>query len=74
MKAGNAGRSIRHRPVEVHTSDAQLIRAARNDPDAFAELYRRHLRTIHAYLCARTPERAAGELTAETFAQAALSH
>lgn len=58
----------------MHTSDAQLIRAARNDPDAFAELYRRHLRTIHAYLCARTPERAAGELTAETFAQAALSH
>lgn len=55
------------------TSDAQLIHAARNDPDAFAELYRRHLGAIHAFLHARTPERAAGELTAETFAQAALS-
>jgi RNA polymerase sigma factor (sigma-70 family) len=54
-------------------SDAQLIREARDDPDAFAELYRRHVRGIHAWLHARTPARIAVELTAETFAQAALS-
>ena len=54
-------------------SDAQLIREARNDPDAFAELYRRHVRGIHVWFHSRTPARVAVELTAETFAQAALS-
>ncbi len=54
-------------------TDAQLIRAARSDPGAFAELYRRHVRSIHAYLRAHSPPHAASELTAETFAQAALS-
>ena len=58
------------RPV---TTDAQLIRAARDDPDAFAELYRRHAQIVHAFLRGRLPEHVAGELTAETFAQAALS-
>ena len=55
------------------TTDAQLIKAARDDPDAFAALYRRHARIIHAFLRGRLPEQVAGELTAETFAQAALS-
>jgi len=55
------------------TSDAQLIRAARTDADAFGELYRRHARAIARWFAARTPARMAGELTAETFAQAALS-
>ena len=59
----------RSRPM---LTDAQLIRAAQNDPDAFAELYCRHARAIHAFLRPRVPERVAGELTAETFAQAAL--
>jgi RNA polymerase sigma factor (sigma-70 family) len=54
-------------------SDAQLIREARDDPDAFAELYRRHVSSVHAWLHSRTPARIAVELTAETFAQAALS-
>ena len=54
-------------------TDAQLIRAARKDPDALAELYRRRARAIHAFFRARAPERVAGELTAEAFAQAALS-
>jgi RNA polymerase sigma factor (sigma-70 family) len=55
------------------TTDAQLIRQARNDPDAFGVLYRRHAASVHAFLRSRVPERVAGELTAETFAQAALS-
>jgi len=53
-------------------TDAQLITAARNDPDAFAELYRRHAQAVHAFFASRA-QQAAGELTAETFAQAALS-
>jgi RNA polymerase sigma-70 factor (ECF subfamily) len=55
------------------TTDAELIRAARTDADAFGELYRRHVASVHAFLRSRAPERVAGELTAETFAQAALS-
>ena len=55
------------------TTDAQLIRSAREDPDAFAELYRRHARAVDRYLRARVPPGHAPELTAETFAQAALS-
>jgi len=54
-------------------TDAQLIRDARTEPDALGELYSRHSRTIHRWLLGRTPERIAVELTAETFAQAALS-
>jgi RNA polymerase sigma-70 factor (ECF subfamily) len=54
-------------------SDAELIRAARTDAEAFSELYGRHARSIAAWFAARTPARIAGELTAETFAQAALS-
>jgi RNA polymerase sigma-70 factor (ECF subfamily) len=54
-------------------TDAQLIHDARNDPDAFAELYRRHAASIHSWFRARAPNQIAGELTAETFAQAALS-
>ncbi len=55
------------------TTDAQLIDAARDDPDAFADLYRRHVQLVHIFLRGRLPEHVAGELTAETFAQAALS-
>ena len=54
-------------------SDAQLIREARTDPDAFGDLYRRHVPSVHAFLRGRVPELVAGELTAETFAQAAVS-
>ena len=54
-------------------SDAELIRAARVDADALGELYGRHARAIARWFAARTPARMAGELTAETFAQASLS-
>jgi GNAT superfamily N-acetyltransferase len=55
------------------TTDAQLIKAARTDPEAFGELYGRHATAVHSFLRSRAPDRVAGELTAETFAQAALS-
>jgi RNA polymerase sigma-70 factor (ECF subfamily) len=54
-------------------TDAELIKRASSDPEAFAEIYRRHSRTIHGWLRARTHPDVALELTAETFAQAALS-
>lgn len=55
------------------SSDAELIRRAREDPEALAELYRRHARSVDRYLRTRVPSANASELTAETFAQAALS-
>jgi RNA polymerase sigma factor (sigma-70 family) len=54
-------------------TDAQLILEARREADAFGELFRRHAQAVHSWLRARGGERIAGELTAETFAQAALS-
>jgi RNA polymerase sigma-70 factor (ECF subfamily) len=54
-------------------TDAQLIKEARYDADALAELYRRHAEAIHRWACARTDPRTGEDLTAETFAQAALS-
>ena len=54
-------------------TDAELISAARADAEAFAELYRRHAQAIARWFGARTPAHIAGELTAETFAQASLS-
>jgi RNA polymerase sigma factor (sigma-70 family) len=54
-------------------TDAQLIHEARNDADAFAELYRRQAATIERWFRARVPESVTVDLTAETFAQAALS-
>ena len=54
-------------------SDAELIDAARSDPDAFGELYSRHVQAVHGFFRSRAPQHVSGELTAETFAQAALS-
>ena len=55
------------------TSDAALLSAARNDPNAFRELYDRYADRVHGYFVRRTgDEHAAFDLTAETFAQAWL--
>jgi RNA polymerase sigma factor (sigma-70 family) len=54
-------------------TDAQLIKEARRSPEALGELYRRHAAGIRAWLASRTSPGTASELTAETFAQAALS-
>jgi RNA polymerase sigma factor (sigma-70 family) len=52
-------------------SDAQLLRAARRDADAFRELYERYAERVCAYHERRCRDAdSAHELTAETFAQA----
>jgi RNA polymerase sigma factor (sigma-70 family) len=60
--------------VEDQRSDSELLTASANQPDVFAELYRRHAEDLLRYFARRTldPE-AAAELTAETFAQAFAS-
>jgi RNA polymerase sigma-70 factor (ECF subfamily) len=56
------------------TADAELMRCAGADPDAFRELYGRYAVAIHGYFNRRTrDDDAAMDLTAETFAQAWLS-
>jgi DNA-directed RNA polymerase specialized sigma24 family protein len=55
------------------TTDAELIKAARSDPEAFGELYRRHATAVNRWFRGRTDDRVAEDLTAETFAQAVLS-
>jgi len=54
-------------------TDAQLIADARLDAEAFADLYRRHVKRVYVWLRQRAPDVDASELTAETFAQAAVS-
>jgi RNA polymerase sigma-70 factor (ECF subfamily) len=54
--------------------DLELLRAAREDPDAFGELYCRHAVAIERWIRAQTPDMTtAADLTAETFAQALVS-
>lgn len=54
-------------------SDARLLVEAREDADAFRELYERYAARIHRYLLRRCrDEDAAHDLTAESFAQAWL--
>jgi RNA polymerase sigma factor (sigma-70 family) len=57
----------------VAATDAELIRRAREDPEALAELYLRYRAPLYAWFRSRLPETAASELTAELFAQVALS-
>jgi DNA-directed RNA polymerase specialized sigma24 family protein len=52
-------------------TDAELLRAARSDADAYGELYRRYRERIFGYFLRRTAdEHSALELTAETFSRA----
>ena len=56
------------------SGDAELLRAARRDPEAFCEFYERHALRLRAWLrreCGSTET--ATDLTAETFAQALVS-
>jgi RNA polymerase sigma factor (sigma-70 family) len=54
--------------------DLELLRAARSDPEAFGEFYRRHAVGIERWIRAQTGDMAtAADLTAETFAQALVS-
>jgi RNA polymerase sigma factor (sigma-70 family) len=55
-------------------SDAELLREARTNPDAFRAIYDRYARRIHAFFERRTQDADASlDLTAETFARAWLA-
>jgi RNA polymerase sigma-70 factor (ECF subfamily) len=56
----------------MHTrSDAELLRAADRDPQAFRHLYDRHCTSLYEFFARRTGDHhGALDLTAETFAQA----
>jgi RNA polymerase sigma factor (sigma-70 family) len=54
-------------------TDAQLLHRARDDPEALGKLYLRYRDRLYAWFRARVPEAVASELTAEVFAQVALS-
>lgn len=55
-------------------SDGELLRCARSDPDAFAELYRRYEPIVIAFLARRTRDREqTADLMADTFAIALLN-
>jgi RNA polymerase sigma factor (sigma-70 family) len=54
-------------------TDAQLLRRARDDAEALGELYLRYRDQLYVWFRARVPEAVASELTAEVFAQVALS-
>jgi RNA polymerase sigma-70 factor (ECF subfamily) len=57
----------------VLETDAELIRRARDDPDALGELYLRWKQPLYLWFRARVPEADASELAAELFAQVALN-
>jgi RNA polymerase sigma factor (sigma-70 family) len=61
-------------PREDPRSDEELLAATAADAEAFAVFYRRHLRSVLAYLIRRTGRRdLAADLAAETFAAALQS-
>lgn len=54
--------------IDVAPGDDSLAVAALHDPDAFAELYRRHLTRVYRYVLARTADpHLAEDVTAQTF-------
>ncbi|MEO1063651.1 MAG: sigma-70 family RNA polymerase sigma factor [Actinomycetota bacterium] len=64
--AGRGGRSAGHA-----RSDAELVVASHHDPEAFGELYRRHIGEVVTFFARRTADaEVTAELAAETFAVA----
>ncbi len=76
--AGRLRRSGAARPMVVaHRAEVggliedALIERARTDPDAFGELYERHVSLVYGFIARRVPERhTAQDLTAEVFIKA----
>ena len=48
-------------------TDAALLAASVREPDAFGEVFDRHVRVVHAYLARRLGDDHADDATAETF-------
>jgi len=72
-RRGQLGRLPSRMVSGTEPTDAELIRRARTDPDAFAQLYVRHVVRIHRIVRYRVPEAFELDIVAETFAQAAIS-
>ena len=65
---------MKHARTLQHATDAELLRRSRRSAEAFRTLYDRYAERVHAFLVRRTgDDRAALEMTAETFAAAWLS-
>lgn len=59
--------TTRAEPAPTTRTDAEVIRAAGTDPEAFGQIFDRHAPTIHRYLARRAGGSLADDLTAETF-------
>jgi DNA-directed RNA polymerase specialized sigma24 family protein len=58
----------------AHRTDAELLRASQDDPEAFGEFYDRHAAVVLAFFQRRTAcAQTSLDLTAETFAEAFAS-
>jgi RNA polymerase sigma-70 factor, ECF subfamily len=58
-------------PVALPVAEEELVERARTDPDAFAELYRRHVHAVHAFAYRRSRSvELADEITSSTFERA----
>ena len=51
-------------------SDAELLRRARADTDAFGELFDRHARAVHGFIARRSGHQSADDLLSEVFLRA----
>jgi RNA polymerase sigma factor (sigma-70 family) len=54
-------------PPRLRADDAALIEQSWHEPEAFAELYDRHVRQIHRYVTRRLGDGAADDVVGETF-------
>jgi RNA polymerase sigma-70 factor (ECF subfamily) len=58
-------------PSKLPESEEELVERAKDDPEAFAELYRRYVRPIHAFAYRRSRSvEVADEITSSTFERA----
>jgi RNA polymerase sigma factor (sigma-70 family) len=68
---GGVDDSSRSERITEISTDAQLLRAAQSDPQAFREFYERYAVWVHSWFQRQTgSDSVALDLTAETFAQA----
>jgi RNA polymerase sigma-70 factor, ECF subfamily len=58
-------------PAPLPVAEDELVERAKTDPDAFAELYRRHVHAVHAFAYRRSRSmEVADEITSSTFERA----
>jgi RNA polymerase sigma-70 factor (ECF subfamily) len=62
-----SGTPVTARTQPVLMTDAEVIRAAASDAEAFGQIFDRHANEIHRYLARRVGGSLADDLTAETF-------